>query len=64
MERGKTYESATQPAPIGVTGLDMNAAFKIGEALGYDMHALVELLFTCEAGRVEAISEGVKSNLS
>lgn len=46
-------------AQFGITGLDMNAVMKIGEALGYDTHALAELLPVCEAGLVTAINQKV-----
>ena len=38
-----------------VSGLDMNAVFKVGAARGYDLAALSELLPAAEAGLVEAL---------
>lgn len=46
-------------AQFGITGLDMEAAMRVGEALGYDIHALAELLPVCEAGLVTAINQKV-----
>ena len=46
-------------AQFGITGLDMDAAMKIGEALGYDTHALAEFLPVCEAGHVTAINQKI-----
>jgi hypothetical protein len=46
-------------SPFGVVGLDMGAAIKIGEALGYDAPALAELLPSCEAGIVAAMNEKI-----
>ncbi len=42
-----------------VIGLDIGAAIKIGEALGYDAPALAELLLSCEAGMVAAMNEKI-----
>lgn len=42
---------------FGVTGLDMNAALKVGEALGYDLAALTELLPSCEGGLLSSINQ-------
>ncbi len=46
-------------AGFGVAGVDMEAALKVGEALGYDLHALAELLPSCESGLVFAINQKV-----
>ena len=46
-----------------VIGLDMNAAIKIGEALGYDATGLAELLPACESGMVSAINAKVNEGL-
>lgn len=46
-------------AGFGVTGLDMEAALKVGEALGYDFHALAELLPSGESGMISAMNEKV-----
>ena len=46
-----------------VIGLDMGAAIKIGEALGYDVPALAELLPSCESGMVSAINAKVNEGL-
>ncbi|MGE0108146.1 MAG: hypothetical protein AB7S81_00035 [Bdellovibrionales bacterium] len=46
-------------AGFGVMGIDMDAAMKVGEALGYDSHALAELLPSCESGLVTAINQKV-----
>lgn len=42
-----------------VIGLDMGAAIKIGEVLGYDATGLAELLPSCEAGMVAAMNEKI-----
>jgi len=49
-------------ASFGVTGLDMNAALKVGEALGYDLAALSELLPPCESGLISAINQKIGSS--
>ena len=41
----------------GVSGLDFAAAFACGQALGYDLVALAELLPAAEAGMVAAIND-------
>ena len=41
----------------GVSGLDFTAAFACGQALGYDLAALAELLPAAEAGMVAALNE-------
>lgn len=46
-------------AQFAVIGLDMNAAIKIGEALGYDPTGLAELLPACEAGMTAAMNEKI-----
>ena len=46
-------------AQFGIAGIDMDAALKVGEALGYDLHALAELLPSCESGLVTAINQNV-----
>ncbi len=44
------------PGGTGVLGLDLTAALNIGTALGYDRHALAELLPAGEAGLVTALN--------
>ncbi|MDD3183580.1 MAG: hypothetical protein PHD48_12385 [Alphaproteobacteria bacterium] len=44
---------------LGIAGLDMEAALKVGEALGYDLHALAELLPSCENGMMEALNRKI-----
>ena len=45
-------------APMGgVSGLDFTAAFACGQALGYDLAALAELLPAVEAGMVAELNE-------
>lgn len=46
-----------------VIGLDMGAALKIGEALGYDRTGLAEFLPSCESGMVSAINAKVNEGL-
>ncbi|MDD3183407.1 MAG: hypothetical protein PHD48_11485 [Alphaproteobacteria bacterium] len=46
-----------------VLGLDIGAAIKMGEALGYDATALAELLPFCESGMVSAINAKVNEGL-
>jgi len=46
-------------AQFAVIGLDMNAAIKIGEALGYDATGLAELLPACENGMMAAMNEKI-----
>jgi hypothetical protein len=40
-----------------VIGLDFDAALRLGEALGYDLYALAELLPAGEAGMVKTLNE-------
>jgi hypothetical protein len=42
-----------------VVGLDMIAAIKIGEALGYDATGLAELIPACETGMAVAMNEKI-----
>ena len=44
-------------APGAALDLDFGAAFAIGQALGYDLVALAELLPAAEAGMIAAINE-------
>ncbi|GAB4387219.1 DUF7697 family protein [Albidovulum sp.] len=44
-------------APGAVIGIDLVAALRLGEALGYDAAALAELLPAGEAGLVRALNE-------
>ena len=45
-------------APSGhVIGIDMDAAFRLAAARGYDLAALSELLPAAEAGLVEALGQ-------
>lgn len=46
-------------AQFGITGIDMDAALKVSNALGYDVHALAEFLPVCESGLVTAINQKV-----
>ena len=46
-------------AQFAVIGIDMNAAIKIGEALGYDATGLAELLPACENGMMAAMNEKI-----
>ncbi|MFZ1415829.1 MAG: hypothetical protein WAS73_14815 [Defluviicoccus sp.] len=39
-----------------VIGIDLTAALSLGAALGYDVHALAELLPAAEAGLVTALN--------
>ena len=50
-------------APNGtcVLGLDLTAALSIGTALGYDRHALAELLPAGEAGLVSALNRHLQN---
>ncbi len=50
-------------AQLAVIGIDMNAAIRIGESLGYDPTGLVELLPACESGMVSAINAKVNEGL-
>ncbi len=50
-------------AQFAVIGIDMNAALKIGEAFGYDLIGLGELLPSCESGMVSAINAKVNEGL-
>lgn len=43
-------------APGAVIGIDLAAALRLGEALGYDLPALAELLPSGEAGMVKAVN--------
>lgn len=47
-------------AQFAVVGLDMVAALKIGESLGYDQTGLAELLPSCEDGMILAINRNIK----
>ncbi len=49
-------------APGAVVGIDFAAALRLGEALGYDVHALAELLPAGEAGLVKALNERIRSD--
>ncbi len=49
-------------APGAVVGIDLAAALRLGEALGYDAHALAELLPAGEAGLVKALNERIRSD--
>ncbi|WP_337875599.1 hypothetical protein [Elioraea sp.] len=49
-------------APGAVIGIDLAAALRLGEALGYDAHALAELLPAGEAGLVKALNERIRSD--
>jgi hypothetical protein len=46
--------------PGAALGLDFGAAFAIGQALGYDLVSLAELLPAGEAGMIAAINERLK----
>ncbi|MDD3370767.1 MAG: hypothetical protein PHE27_02955 [Alphaproteobacteria bacterium] len=46
-------------AHVAAVGIDMAAAFQIGNALGYDLVGLAELLPACEGGMVSAINEKI-----
>jgi len=46
-----------------VVGIDMTAALKLAEALGYDLSGIAELLPACEAGMVSAINTKVNEGL-
>ena len=46
--------------PGAVLGLDFGAAFAIGQALGYDLVALAELLPAGESGMIAAIKERIR----
>ncbi len=50
-------------AQLAVIGVDMNAAIRIGESLGYNPTGLVELLPACESGMVSAINAKVNEGL-
>jgi len=50
-------------AQFAVIGLDMGAAIKIGESLGYDATGLAELLPSCESGMATAINAKVNEGL-
>jgi hypothetical protein len=50
-------------AQLAVIGIDMNAALKIAEALGYDVTGVTDLLPACEAGMVSAINVKVNEGL-
>lgn len=43
-------------APGAVIGIDIGVALSLGEALGYDLQALAELLPAGEAGMVKALN--------
>lgn len=47
---------------FAVVGIDMNAALKMAEALGYDSGATAVLLPACEAGMVSAINARLSSS--
>ena len=46
--------------PGAALGLDFGAAFAIGQALGYDLVALAELLPAGESGMIAAINERIR----
>lgn len=45
---------------FAVVGIDMNAALKMAELLGYDVACISELLLGCETGMVAALNEKIK----
>jgi hypothetical protein len=42
---------------VGVIGIDLGAALKLGAALGHDAHLLAELLPAGEAGLVSGLNQ-------
>lgn len=48
--------------PGAVVGIDFAAALRLGEALGYDIHAVAELLPAGEAGLVKAMNNRLTDN--
>jgi len=49
-------------APGAVVGIDLAATLRLGEALGYDAHALAEFLPAGEAGLVKAMNNRLTDN--
>ncbi len=50
-------------AQFAVIGIDMTAALKLAEGLGYDVVAISEFLPACENGMVAAINEKLINGL-
>ncbi|MFA5040976.1 MAG: hypothetical protein WC464_05030 [Bdellovibrionales bacterium] len=49
--------SQLRMAQFAVIGIDMNAALKIAEELGYDKTSATTLLLACECGIVSSVNQ-------
>jgi len=68
MEGWETWDIALRSfgqlrmAQFVVIGIDVSAALKIAETLGYDLAGVSELLSGCEVGMVAALNDKLKTS--